>query len=336
MPLAQERGPSGASAEAGPVLVLGGTGFLGRHVCAAFADAGREVLAVNRRPPRPGFPHRSLSLDVSTAPADLLVDVVRALRPGVVVNAAGGAWTTAESEMISGNIVVTERIVQAITLASHPVRLIQLGSVLEYGPVPYGESVGERTGARPQSAYGRTKLAATQAVLAAAATGRVNGLVLRLTSVAGPGLPPVSLLGRVAEQLLDASRQGREAVIELSPLRAQRDYVDFRDAADAVVAAADRRAATGRAIAVGSGAAVPVRALVNLLIQVSGIPTRIVESELARPARSRERAEVDWLQVDPGAAAETLGWRPRRSLEDSVRALWADVAVPRPQVTAGS
>src|SRR6202044_3651183 len=140
-------------------------GFLGRHVCAAFADAGREVLTVNRRPPQPGFPHRSLSLDLATAPADLLADVVEALRPSVVVNAAGGAWSTAESEMISGNVVVTERILQAIELASHPTRLIQLGSVLEYGPVPSGESVGERTEARPQSTYGRMKLVATQAVL---------------------------------------------------------------------------------------------------------------------------------------------------------------------------
>ncbi|MDW6063858.1 NAD-dependent epimerase/dehydratase family protein [Streptomyces sp. FXJ1.4098] len=49
---APDRGPGRTG---GSVVVLGGTGFLGRHVCAAFAAAGADVVPFSRtaRPPAP-------------------------------------------------------------------------------------------------------------------------------------------------------------------------------------------------------------------------------------------------------------------------------------------
>jgi nucleoside-diphosphate-sugar epimerase len=164
-------------------------------------------------------------------------------------------------------------------------------------------------------------------VIAAASAGHLAGLVLRIGNVAGPGAPRGSLLGRVAEQLIAAARKNEMAVIELRT-QARRDYVDARDVADAAVMAAESKL-TGVVLNLGRGEAVPVRSLVDLLVEVSGVPTRVI-ARLPGPSAPMARTDVTWLQADTRRAAELLGWRPRRSLEDAVRSFWHEASTRWP------
>jgi nucleoside-diphosphate-sugar epimerase len=323
---------AGAKAAAGPgtgarsALILGGTGFIGRHVVQAFQQAGWDVAVAARRPgpvaAQAGA--RSLAVDLSAiAPAELARRLTAEL-PDVVVNAAGGVWNATEQDMIASNVHATERLLEALGRCPIGPRLVQLGTVMEYGPTEVGVSVSENSPPSPLGAYGRTKLAATQAVLAAAAAGQVDATVLRVANVSGPGSPRASLLGQVADSLAAAVRSGRPAVVELSPLRACRDYVDVRDVADAVLAAATAQA-VGQVINIGRGEAVPVRALVELLITVSGVPARVVERVKQPGQPSSTAAGVDWLRVDITAARERLGWQATRTMRDSLSAHWAGI-----------
>ncbi|MDT0566726.1 NAD(P)-dependent oxidoreductase [Streptomyces sp. DSM 3412] len=304
----------------GRVVVLGGTGFVGRRVCADFRATGWEVTAVARRAPAEPDGTRFLPLDLTETPAGALADLLDAQRPDVVVNATGSIWSRDDAAMERICTLPTLRLLKAADSMSRRPRLVHLGSVLEYGPIPPGATVGARWAPEPTSAYGKAKLAASRAVLEAVARGSVDGLVLRVANVAGVGTPDVSLLGRVAARLLHGAAGAEPVVVELAPLRAHRDYVDVRDVSDAVLAAA-RSTASGTAVDIGRGEAVPVRRLVDLLVEVSGVPARIVE----QPLETGAPTEPDWIRVDLGAARELLGWRPRRSLEESVRSYWRDV-----------
>ncbi|MGV9772507.1 NAD-dependent epimerase/dehydratase family protein [Streptosporangium sp. NPDC003464] len=304
----------------GRVIVLGGTGFLGRQVCMDLAASGDDVLAVARTAPRPAPAYRFRSLDVSRLPTGDLVSVLAAERPDAVVNATGGKWGLSDRELEASCVVPTRRLLAALERLRYRPRLVHLGSVLEYGPIAPGGRTSAAQPLRPTTTYGKTKLAATQAVLTAAAAGTVDAIVLRIANVAGPGTPAVSLLGRVAGQLAEAAAGGEPAKVELTSLRAHRDYVDVRDVSDAVLAAT-RAPVTGTAIGIGRGEAVPVRSLVELLIEVSGVAAHVVE--LPTPAGSPDLG--DWTRVDPRPARELLGWSPRRTLRDSVRGLWDEV-----------
>ncbi|MFJ5974387.1 NAD-dependent epimerase/dehydratase family protein [Streptomyces sp. NPDC093060] len=302
------------------VVVLGGAGYVGQHVCAAFAAHGHEVVVVGRRPPAGPMPHRTLLLDLAETPPAALARELDALRPWVVVNAVGSIWGRSEAEMWSATATPTLRLLDALAHMTTAPRLVHLGSVLEFGSVPAGTRVSAAVPARPDTAYGRGKLAATEAVLRAAADGHLAASVLRIANVSGPGTPRISLLGRVAEQLLAAADAGREAVVELTRMSARRDYVDVRDVADAVVAAASAPVLP-EPVGIGRGEAVPVRTLVDLLVTASGIPGRVVELPPAGPA-----SRAEWLCVDPAAARTFLGWEPRRPLAESVRDGWLAVA----------
>ncbi|MFC8870967.1 NAD-dependent epimerase/dehydratase family protein [Streptomyces sp. NPDC057148] len=299
------------------VVVLGGTGFLGRHVCAALCGRGLDVVAVARTPPADLPAWRFLSRDlVALSPPELARDLA-GLRPSVVVNAVGSIWGRRDDQMWEAATVPTLRLLDALALLPERPRLVHLGSVLEYGRMRAGSSTTTVDVARPTSAYGRAKLAATRAVLHRLRAGELTGMVLRVSNLAGPGSPDVSLLGQVAGQLVQAA--GRPAVIRLDPLLAYRDYVDVRDVAEAVVAAV-LSPRSGELVDIGSGESTSVRALVDLLIERSGLPAVVEEHS----GTGRQHSTETWSRVDPAPAWRSLGWRPHRPLTDAVEAYWRE------------
>jgi nucleoside-diphosphate-sugar epimerase len=300
------------------VLVLGATGFVGHHVCTAFVAAGHRVVAVARSASEGLAAHRFVSFDLARTPAKDTARLLEEERIDVVVNSIGSIWGAPAEEMTERCTAPTLRLLEALTLTTRRPRLVQLGSVLEYG-------------SPPATAYGQAKLAATEAVLQAGARGEVDALVLRIANAAGPGTPAISLLGQVGARLKEAAARGESAVVELTALRAHRDYIDVRDVAEAVLAAA-ASTATGHVIGIGRGEAVPVRTLVDDLIRVSQVPARIVEREAPPAPRSTD----DWIQVDTGPAHRILGWRPRRSLEEALRSFWEESGGVAAAVSQGS
>ncbi|MFJ8108055.1 NAD-dependent epimerase/dehydratase family protein [Streptomyces sp. NPDC096132] len=368
------------------VAILGGTGFLGSRLGAAFTAHGARVHLLARtagpaptRPvhpaadpasavtaapvhtpvhagsaaaapsgPTPALPASAVAAPVhpgppvahavTVAPLDLLAarpeeitEALLAVGADVVVNAAGRAWRADEAEMAAGNAELVERVVAALAaLPGPPVRLVQLGSVHEYGAGAPDGATGEDHEPAPVTPYGRTKLLGTRAVLRAARERGVDGVVLRLANVIGAGVPQGSLFGRVAGHLGEAARSGargeRAAALRLPPLRAARDLVDADDVADAVLAAATApgAAVTGRVINVGRGEAVPMRGLIDRMIALSGLEIPLVEAAEA-PA---SRTDVARQCLDVSRARALLGWRPLRSVDDSLRDLLASVLPP--------
>lgn len=311
----------------GGVLVLGGSGFVGRQVCATLAAGGERVLSAARSPQGDAPPGvRTVRLDLGSDDAiPALARLFEIERPHTVVNCVGSIWGRSDAEMVPAIVDPTVRLLaglRQIDVRADRPRLVHLGSVLEYGPVPVGTTAREP--ARPDTAYGRAKLASTRAVLDAQAAGDIDALVLRVANVAGPGMPAVSLLGQVAAQLTAGASQDGPVNVVLSPLLAQRDYVDVRDVADAVVRATRPEVpATGSVVDIGRGEAVPVRELLNLLIAASGLRVEVTERGTPRAA--------DWMCVDLEPARDLLGWRPRYSLAEAVRLYWEDYRSVAPQ-----
>ncbi|QHC20457.1 NAD-dependent epimerase/dehydratase family protein [Streptomyces sp. GS7] len=312
----------GDGAPGGPertVVVLGGAGFLGRHICRAFGQLpGHRVLAVTRGPREPVPGAELVPLDVLTGPAEALHALVA--RADAVVNAVTDTWEGTEAQMTASHIPLLERLVRAVAAAPARPRLVQLGSVYEYGQVPVGTVIGEGHPADPVSPYARTKLAGTRMVLDATAEGRVDGCVLRISNVCGSGSPRRSFLGGLAERLRRAMADGTPVSLDVTEDR--RDFIDVEDVAAAVVSAATAPV-SGRVVNIGRGTAISVRELAWLLVAASGLPPHLVDERPA-PAGATPAGgnSSSWTQVDIRTARELLGWSPRVPLEDSLHRQW--------------
>lgn len=308
------------------VVVLGGTGALGGAVRRAFEAVGARVLVVSRREPEPGEAVAWAGLDLTRAPSGQLAAVLAGAAADVVVNAAGLTGGATEEQLAEANDGLVRTLVEAAAALSYRPRLVQLGTVHEYGPVCRGVGITEDLPPAPVCAYGRTKLLGAQALLRATRAGAVDGTVLRIAHVLGPGAPRADLLGTVARHLASHG----PGPLRLEPLEGRWDFVDVRDVAAAALAAATAPRASGQVVNIGCGQALSVRRLVERMIVLSGLGVPLVEE----PGAGGHPAGPAWQRVDISRARLLLGWRPRFGTVRSLRDQLAEAGAPDRAVVA--
>ena len=221
--------------------------------------------------------------------------------------------------MRAANVDVVNRLIDVIE-GRHGVHLVQLGSAAEYGIQPHLCPVSEGVFCAPTSAYGASKLEATERLMFAAARDWISVTVLRLFNPVGRFSPPTTLAGHAAIKIDDALRTGADTVV-LGALDSWRDYIDVRDIARAVLAVASSLPLTSSVLNVGRGSAVESLQLVKTLAAIAGYDGEIVESEVG----SARSSPVDWQCADVEAIGKALGWSAVYSIEDSLTGLWSEV-----------
>ncbi|MEV7289875.1 NAD(P)-dependent oxidoreductase [Streptomyces sp. NPDC093252] len=295
------------------ILVLGLTGYLGGHVAGHLrALEGVRVLGGGRSSAA-GF-----GIDLATVHPDDLANTLKEAAPDAVINCAGATGGDAVT-LAEVNARGPAVLCAALRDAAPSARLVHLGSAAEYGPGVPHSTVTESAATRPLSVYGATKLAGTVAV----STSGLDAVVLRVGNPLGAGAPVTGLPGRLAG-LLRAAGNDPDAVLRLGDLSAYRDFVDARDVARAAVLAARAPGPLPAVLNIGGGRATPVRDLVRALARIAGFRGRIEENG----GGSARSGEVSWQCSDITAAGSALGWRPSYTLDDSLGALWAQVARP--------
>jgi nucleoside-diphosphate-sugar epimerase len=287
------------------LLVTGATGFLGVPVVRA-AVGHFEVHAAGRAPRAP------LPPGVRFHPCDLLAPggaaaLVEAVRPTHLVHLAwvvtpGAVWASPENDQWAG---ASRRLLLAFARCGGR-RAVLAGSCAEYDWRTGGLCRERETPARPHTAYGRAKLGLCRW---ACEFGRARGVAVawaRLFFLYGPGEHPARLVPSVARALLAG---------EPAPCTAgaqERDFLHCDDAAGALVELA--RSELAGPVNVGSGEAVSVRGVVEVVAECCGRPELVCFG--ARPTGAAEPAR---LVADVGRLREEVRWRPRVELREGLR-----------------
>lgn len=298
------------------LMVIGASGFLGTHVRHRASAAGAEVVTAGRSE-LAGSPRHRL-VDLAEDDPARVAAIIAEVAPDAVVNCAGATAGPPEA-LAAANITGACTLTKAMLLTRRPSRLVHLGSAAEYGRAEPGVPVTEQVTARPGAIYGATKLAGTRLVELAAAAG-LDTVVLRVFNPVGPGAQQASLPGRLIAELRQASGYGTD--VRLGSLDAVRNFVDVRDVAAAVFAAAAAATLPHAVLNIGSGRGVPVRVMVKQLLAISGC-TSSVHEDTHGPGRS---ADIPWQQADISRAVADLAWTPRRDLVTSLTDMWEAVS----------
>ena len=293
------------------VLLLGARGFIGRCVSDALSvTPGVKVVELVRDgEERAGV----ASIDILAADIPTVQRLLASTSATVLVNCAGrtsGSRTT----LVETNVLLVARILDALERASERIRLVQIGSAAEYGRSLVGEPVRETAEAHPVSAYGVSKLAATNLVRLALDRGRIEGTVLRLFNPIGPAMPADTLAGSVSGKLRAAMAAGL-AEIETGPLGAVRDFIDVRDVGRAVAAACVAPELPEPIINVGSGKGHPARDLVQGLARCFGYRGTVNEGSTG----SARSSDVPWQVAEITVARTILSWEPAHDFASTCR-----------------
>ncbi|MEY4630486.1 MAG: hypothetical protein RIQ81_606 [Pseudomonadota bacterium] len=289
------------------VWVLGGLGFIGRHVCEALVAVGHEVLACTTRPAGNDSPFA----DRAGAGGELLRVVhtpgYRGLAPGpedVCVHLAESNLAGAQGSALTEGIPYPggEQVLRQVVEAGFA-RVIYASSAAVYGDRVQG-ALTEDSPTEPASEYGRSKVR-SEAFLRenAAAT------ILRLANTYGPGMSPRNVLSEVIEQ----ARKG--PVIHVNDASPVRDYIFVADVARAFAAAVSSDASGVFNISTGIGTS--VEDLAKLIGRLGGHPAPKVISRAAY----EPSIPPSHVVLSSKLAADLLKWRATTALADGLNLL---------------
>ena len=298
-------------------LVTGASGFVGKFLVEHLVAEKDQVLGTTLTSAAAGLPCETVRLDITDAVAT--AQIVSAYKPEVIYHLAGQAFVPeAENDFgraISTNVAGTNNVFRVAHLMQQKIKLLLVSSAEVYGKVTARElPLNEQTPLRPQNNYSLSKGMAEMVAERYARHGHIEAVIVRPFNHIGPGQNNRFVASSFAHQLALIARGKSPPVITVGNLDARRDFTDARDIVRGYRLAMIKGQGTYN---FGSGHSLPIRELLQCLIQACGLDVRIEQD----PARMRP-SEIPEVYGSIEKAKRDLGWEPKCSINDTLREIY--------------
>lgn len=302
------------------VLVIGAAGFVGRHLLSSLAaDPALSVcatkLAFETMDLTPFPSVRVYDLDITeNGTTEKLLEV---LRPDVIYHLAAQssvALSFQKAELTMRiNVLGSLHVMEAVRAVCPNCAVLFIGSAEQYGPVPPElQPVKETTHLAPVSPYAISKMTVEAMATLYAKSYGLHFRMIRAFNHIGPGQLPLFVVSDFARQIVRIEKGLEEPVMRVGNLSARRDFTDVRDIVRGYRLLAEK-GRDGEVYNIGSGHSVPIRAVLDLLLSLSGTSIEVVPD----PAKFRP-VDVPEFVADITKLREDTGWQPIIPIETSL------------------
>lgn len=302
-----------------PVLVLGGSGFIGRWVSSLLSQAGAELTVGVRDRGSMNDLLVDYGIDAHISVVDLehrlddLSTLIAELKPAVVFNLAGYGVDRSERSEGPAHAINAElplRLCEWLADVDSPwrgSRLVHVGSALEYGEL--SNDLNEDSVPHPTTLYGQSKLAGTENVSEFSQKNSFHALTARLFTVFGCG----EHQGRLLPSLIDAARTGSE--LSLTEGLQQRDFCFVEDVAEGLLRLAAAPPQVHTVVNLATGELNSVRHFVEVAAAELGIN----QAKLKFGALPGRVEEMSHQPVNVSRLKQLLDWLPPADLQQGIR-----------------
>jgi UDP-glucose 4-epimerase len=307
------------------VLVTGGAGFIGSHLCELMLARGFSVHVVDdlRSGKLANLPFSSASFSFEQLavgnPATLDRLEKRVARSSFVFHLASPVGVSVVHDEPGATVNSIMRAgMQLVELCRRLHRpLLYTSSSEVYGPdppCPVSEECMLTLSATPRFSYAVAKLAVEHLVADLNHRHRVPTWIVRLFNIAGPRQrPSAGVVAAFAAELA----AGRQLSIHGDGTQT-RCFLHVRDAVGALARIADCSELCGRPVNLGGEACVSIRELAALMQSESG-QRDLIAYRTYDDAFGRDFVPVVQREPDTRLLRTATGWQPRLTLSDIIR-----------------
>ena len=297
------------------VVVLGGAGFLGSHLCDALLRRGDEVVAVDNfcTGSKDNVKHLASTKSFSLIDADICDEIPVAGKVDLIFNFASPAspkqYLKMPLETLRVGSVGTEN---AIKLAlQNNARLIMASTSEVYGdPLVNPQSETYFGNVNPlglRSCYDEAKRFSEALLMAHHRTSKLNLGIVRIFNTYGPRLDPDD--GRVVSTIITQAIVNRDLTIHGDGSQT-RSFCYVDDLIRGIIALAD--SSEVGPINLGNNIEITVSKLAEMVLKLCGSKSKVVFTQ-AMEDDPQQRCP------DLAQAKDKLGWEPQVSVEDGLK-----------------
>jgi len=300
------------------IAVTGASGFIGRHVAAAFRSAGFEVRALTRK----AYGENSVAVDYLDGDA-----LARALEGvGVLVHTAGLAHVSARrlddpaAEFHRANVGVAASVTGAC-IRSGVQSMVLLSSAGVLGKESPAGGFDDSSPPAPYDWYTASKREAEDRVSSLAAASNLQVIILRPPTVYGPSAP--GSFSRLCSWV------ARGWPIPFGAIVSRRSFLGIRNLCDAIRIAANSGLSGVSTMLVADSSAMTTAELAQLIaaamhksLHLLSVPPQLLEWGLWTVGLAEEYRRLgSAFELYPSRMGAQLGWQPPYTSSEEV--IWA-------------
>lgn len=303
------------------VLLTGAGGFIGSHLCEALVQLGADVTAMIHYNSRNDWGNLELTppdckkaIRVVAGNIEDSDFVARQVRGNEVVFHLAALIAipysyVAPLSYVRTNVEGTLNVMEAAREYGVQ-RVVHTSTSETFGTAIY-TPIDEKHPLQGQSPYSASKIGADKIAESYYLSFNVPVVTLRPFNTYGPRQSARAVIPTIITQALTRNE------IRLGSLDPVRDMNYVKDTAAAFIRAAEAEGIEGEVINAGSGRAVTIGELVDIIQKLMGISLPVVQEQLRmRP----EKSEVMRLIAANQKAKDRMGWEPKFSFEEGLSA----------------
>ncbi len=298
-------------------LVIGAAGFVGSYLIEEMRSCGIEAYATKLSHERLEHEHARV-YDLNILDKEAIVTLLLEIRPDYIFHLAaqssvGLSWKN-PGLTVDVNIKGSINVMDAVRELYYKPRVLLIGSGEEYGHIHPGETpIREDNLLRPGNIYAATKACQNMIGSIYAQAYDMQLMMVRSFNHIGPGQAPMFVVSDFCKQVAEIEKELREPVMYVGNLAAKRDFTDVRDVVRAYVKLI-QQGVPGETYNMGSGHAVEIRRILDMIISMSGKEIRVeIDPNKIRPV------DVPIIEADITKLHELTGWKPQIELEQTIR-----------------
>lgn len=299
-------------------LIIGAAGFVGPYLAEQLTDeCGMQVHATK-------LSHGDLeNIKAELHMLDILnkeeiVELLYKIRPDYIFHLAAQSSVAVSWKnpglTIDVNIKGSVNVLDAVRELYYKPRVLLIGSGEEYGHIQPGETpVREDNHLRPGNLYAATKVCQNMIASIYTTAYDMELIMVRAFNHIGPKQAPIFVVSDFCKQVVEIEKGLREPVMMVGNLKAMRDFTDVRDVVRAYALLVQYGKA-GETYNVGSGKAVEIQEILNLIISKSNVQVEVrIDPNKIRPV------DVPIIEADTSKLEMATGWKRKIPLDQTIQ-----------------